>query len=331
MILKIRIKQLKPILFIFLIPFMVQCNSAVDQTDTLGVEAPMEERAPLLMSIDFGETWTPIAKGLPSDTQVSFLALSGSEMVLASDNKGIFISQDNLSKWTSIGKDLPNSKINALYVSDQKIYVGIYQAGIYVTMDEGKSWQSLNHNLSNLNVQSILRYNQQLLVGTDFGLFMLANHANTWQATNLSTQVLSIYEYNDKLVAGTSQGTALSQDGGLSWEWIRQKGAVHYTQYINQRIVELALNGDVIYSDDWGENWNETQYQPRTGSYVYEIIQVGDYQIMSNNYGIHRSRDQGKSWAHIFETESMAFFDLIAIGNTIYGGTRAWDEYRKRK
>ena len=133
------------------------------------------------------------------------------------------------------------------------------------------------------------------------------------------------------LVAGTSQGTMLSKNKGKHWKWIRKEGAVHYTHHIGKRVVELNLNGDVVYTDDWGENWTQTQYEPRRGSYVYEIIECGDYQLMSNNYGIHRSNDNGKTWEHIFKTESMAFFDLISIGDKIYGGTRVWDEYRKRK
>ena len=133
------------------------------------------------------------------------------------------------------------------------------------------------------------------------------------------------------MVAGTSQGTTISKNNGNHWEWIRKEGSVHYTHNIGKRIIELALNGDVVYSDDWGENWNPTQYEPRKGSYVYEIIECGEYQLMSNNYGIHRSSDNGKTWEHIFQTESMAFFDLISIGDKIYGGTRGWDEYRKRK
>ena len=105
---------------------------------------------------------------------------------------------------------------------------------------------------------------------------------------------------------------------------------MHYTHNIGQRIIELVLNGDLAYSDDWGANWMQMEYEPRAGSYVYEIMEVGDYQLISNNYGIHQSKDKGLTWEHIFQTESMAFFDLVSIGELVYGGTRQWDEYRKR-
>lgn len=331
---------LQPIFVLLLLPIIFSCNSVVNKkevplpkTTNLSLlidKNKAEGRSPLFMSKDFGVTWQAATNDLPSDLQVSFLESKGTEIVLASDNKGIFISQDRQSKWEQINHGLPNQKINALHISEGAIYAGIYQAGIYQTMDEGKSWGPLNYNLPNLRVQSILKLDKQLLVGTDEGVFILPNNSKTWITTNLTSQVLSIYAYDDKLVAGTSLGTAISSDNGITWEWIRKKGTVHYTHNIGKKIIELALNGDLVSSDDWGANWQNTQYQPRKGSYIYEIIEVGDYQLLSNNYGIHRSKDKGQNWELVYKTESMAFFDFLTIGDVVYGGTRKWDEYREK-
>ena len=140
-----------------------------------------EKRFPLLVSNDFGKTWESATENLPEDIQVSFIAQKGSEMVLASDNMGIFISSENKLKWNSIGKKLPNTKINALFVLGEKIYVGVYRQGIYQSTNEGQTWESLNNNLQNLNVQSILKLDEQLLVGTDEGVFVLDDNMNLWK------------------------------------------------------------------------------------------------------------------------------------------------------
>ncbi len=184
--------------------------------------------------------------------------------------------------------------------------------------------------MQNLKVQAICKWDDQLIVGTDDGIFFLTEHSKTWSSANVNTQVLSIYQYDRKLVSGTSQGTLLSTDQGATWNWIRKEGAVHYTQNIGPTIIELVLNGDLVFSDNWGKDWTHFHYEPRAGSYVYKIIQSGNYLLFSNNYGIHRSQDHGKSWEHLFKTEAMAFFDLMSVGDAIYGGTRDWDEYRKR-
>lgn len=285
---------------------------------------------PLFISNDYGESWEDASYNLPTDLQVSFLARKGEEIVLASDNMGVYLSTKQRTHWKAIGAELPGQKINALHIADDQIYVGVFRQGLYRSKDEGQHWENLNLDLPNLTVQSILQVDDQILTGTDDGLFLLPKGSSNWQATNLKAQVLSIYQYEGVLIAGTSEGTAISHDLGNHWQWIRKEGAVHYTHNIGPRIIELVISGDVVYSDNWGEEWHHTLYGPRQGSYVYEIIDLGPYQLLSNNYGIHRSADQGRSWQLIYPIETMAFFDFLLIDDTLYGGTRIWDEFRGR-
>ena len=311
-------------------------NKSPSQEDSLALNSSDASskpivRSPLMVSRDYGSTWMNIDEGLAPNAEASFIESKGEEMVLATDNQGIYLSQNNRTQWKAIGKDLPNQKINALHVGGESIFAGVYRAGIFETRDEGKNWESLNFDLPNLSVQAILQVQDELWLGTDSGIFKLAKGSKNWESTEVNAQVLSLYAYEGRMIAGTSLGTLLSNDQGATWDWIRKAGAVHYTHNIGSRIIELVLNGDLFYSDDWGQSWQEMSYQPRKGSYVYEIASLGDYWLMSNNYGIHRSADQGNSWDLIFPTEEMGFFDFLVMGNEIYGGTRAWDEYRERR
>mgnify|MGYP001041810106 CR=1 FL=1 len=285
----------------------------------------------MLLSKDFGKTWQPASQGLPEDLQVTFMEAKGQEIVLASDNLGVFMTENQRAQWKQIGEKLPGKKINALHVSGNTIYAGVYKQGLFKTDNEGQSWESLNVGLPSLTVQSVWSIDDKTLAGTDEGLFILSKGAKSWQPTNIKVQVLSIYEYEKVLVIGTSQGTAISRDQGENWTWVRQQGAVHYTHNVGKRIVEFNISGDLFYSDDFGKNWTETVYAPREGSYIYEMASVGSVLLMSNNYGIHLSTNQGVNWALIYKTEKMAFFDFLTIGNEIYGGMRLWNEYRKRK
>lgn len=96
----------------------------------------------------------------------------------------------------------------------------------------------------------------------------------------------------------------------------------------NDEIVAMNISGDLFTSDDWGKSWRLDNYFPHTGSYVYETVKVDQYFVLSNNYGIHRSNDAGKTWENIYKTEELVFLDLIVFGNTIYGGTAGWGERR---
>lgn len=336
--------SLTRLLLILFIPFLSMCTEKGEQAvgkkggEGASVEASLnkqtpidpQKRFPLLISEDHGSSWENASYNLPHDIQVSFLEPKGEEIVMATDNKGVFLSRGKRTSWQAIGTELPGQKINALCVAGEVIYVGVYKQGIYQSVDEGASWESLNYELPNLTVQSIARIEDRLFVGTDDGIFIKAEEESRWVATSVTTQVLSIYMRETYIVAGTSQGTVISEDGGSTWKWIRQKGAVHYTHPIGNRIHELVLNGDLVYSDDWGQSWKETDYGPRAGSYIYEIVAVGEFELLSNNYGIHRSSDKGNTWKLIYLTEEMGFFDLLVIGDTVYGGTREWDEFRKR-
>lgn len=306
---------------------------ATTPTVSFSLSPPAEVLAhrPLFISTDHGQHWADASYNLPADLQVSFLELRENEIVLASDNMGIYLSTNSRTHWEEIGAALPSKKINSLHLADHLIYAGAYRKGIFRTSNEGQDWENLNFDLPNLSVQSIFTIDNRVLAGTDDGIFLLEDGQATWEATNLKAQVLSIYEYGGSLIAGTSQGTARSLDQGKSWEWIRKKGAAHYTHNIGPRIIELAISGDLVYSDDEGQSWQKATYGPTGGSYVYEIIENGPYQLLSNNYGVHRSSDQGQSWQLIFPIETMAFFDFLLIDDTLYGGTRVWDEFRGRE
>lgn len=125
-------------------------------------------------------------------------------------------------------------------------------------------------------------------------------------------------------------GVLLSVDEGEHWNWIHAEGAAHNTALINDKIVVMNISGDLFMSDDWGKSWYPGNYFPNAGSYVYETVKVDHYLVLSNNYGIHRSNDAGKTWENIYQTEELVFLDLIVFGNTIYGGTAEWDERREK-
>ncbi|MEM9674414.1 MAG: hypothetical protein AAF992_17610 [Bacteroidota bacterium] len=285
----------------------------------------------VVFSTDNGITWQPLSAGLPANTQASFIAEKGDELVLATDNQGIFITENNKANWKNIGQDLPTSKINALHVADEEIYVGLYRQGIYKSSDDGNSWQSLNENLPNLSIQTILKFGEELLVGTDIGIFKTPIGQTNWKQKSSGTQVLSINEFNGRMIAGTSQGVLLSVDQGETWNTMHNEGAIHYTAYIDSIMYAFYVSGEGYRSTYFGNIWTKFDYLPREGGYIYELAKVGNTLLMSNNYGLFESTDSGNTWQNYLPEERFVFFDFLVIGNTVYGITREADEYRNRK
>ncbi|MFK7925667.1 MAG: hypothetical protein AB8H47_27200 [Bacteroidia bacterium] len=289
-----------------------------------------ETRSPLYVSSDQGQTWKAVLSNLPDDTQVSFMEMMGPHMLIATDNLGLYVGNQSFTHFEMISEALPSKKLNALHIDGQTIYVGVYREGIYQSDDLGRTWQSLNFDLPNLRVQAIKVYDGQLVVGIDDGIYQFDKKSSKWESLYTDIQVLSLESLKGAWIAGTSRGTLKSTNQGKDWQWIHEIGAVHYTHIVGEQIVEMIIMEDVFFSQDLGETWTAANYAPREASYVYEVVKMDSSLILSNNYGIHRSTDGGKNWQHISATEEAAFFDLYPRGKLLYGGTRAWDEFRKR-
>ena len=281
-------------------------------------------------SSDNGKTWNPAIKGLPTDTKASFLEKKGNEIVLGSENQGIFITENDRKKWKDIGEKLPSTRINALHISGEEIYAGLYNEGVYLTKNDGGLWQSLNKGLPNLKVQGILKINDEILVGTDIGIYKTKDDLINWKLKYSGLQILSLQEVNGKIIAGTSNGVLLSSDNGETWKNIHNEGAIHYTSVFGKDIFALYMSGDVFMSEDFGSTWVEFMYTPRKSAYIYELVGKNEYLIMNNSYGVFQSVDNGQNWKHIFNEERFVFFDFIVFDNVIYGGTRPSNEYRNR-
>ena len=319
---------------------LISCQSKTQNSESItAIDLPVFQpdqitkanRSPLYFTEDMGRTWQDARSKLPAHMQVTFLVPIGDEMLIATDNVGLWKSSKQLTEWKDIGMNLPGRKINAVLVDGDFIYVGVYRKGVYRSDDLGTSWQELNEGISDLKVQALFTFAGNIYVGTDSGIDQLDVSKNQWLTLFKGPQILNIEGMEDKMIAGTSQGTLLSKDQGSTWNWIHREGAVHYTRLIDGVIIELQINGALHYSENWGESWQRMEYGPTGGSYVYEVSKgpQGDW-MMSNNYGIHYTTDLSSAWQLIFPTENAAFFDFLQVGDRIYGGTRAWDEYRGR-
>lgn len=305
-------------------------ETSQEELELSKTEKKLSQRYPVYTSSDQGQSWLPLKLNLPKNTQVSFLKDFGNEILIATDNNGLFITTENQSNSLHISADLPDQKINALHVFGNQIYIGVYRQGIFLTENNGKNWTNLNKDLPNLRVQGILKNGDDLIVGTDIGIYK-STKGGAWETTFSDHQIVSLNKANGKIIAGASQGTILSNDEGNTWEWIHQDGAAHSTEIINEEIIIMNVSGDFFRSKDWGKTWDNIFYRLRGQSYIYDVVQSGTSRIFSNNYGIHRSENGGTNWNLIYPREDLAFFDLLIKDNIIYGGTRTWNEWRRRK
>ncbi len=301
-----------------------------DGVESPSLPDPLPSRSPVLQSQNHGEDWLPVKGGIATEAQSSFLARLGGGILLATDNAGLFIDDPSQGQWRQIGQGLPGKKLSALEVFGNEIYVSVYGEGLYRSEDFGQNWQSMNAHVAKGRIQSILKTKEAIIIGADNDIFRWDEDSNQWTSQFSGVQVVSLDSLSDRVVAGTNSGVLLGDRRGNDWTWSHQEGALHSVAVLGETIFAMYILGDLFLSNDGGRTWENVEYAPRHRSYVYDVARVGDAFIMSNNYGVHRSRDGGRSWTLISQTEDRAFLDFLVVGESVYGGVRIWNEYRER-
>ncbi len=281
-------------------------------------------RTPILFSKDAGANWENLNTNLPSELEVAYMSSLGNELVIGTERHGLWISHNNKLTWKQIDKHFPNKKISSLHVADNEIYAGVFEEGIFKSKDNGKTWISLNDNLPDLKVRDIYKLKNELLIATDTGIFKSKNNQRSWFQVFKGGQISIFCKKNNNILAGTVNGVLISKGNNLGekWEWIHQHESINNLAVLDDYIFAMYIYNDVLISNDEGKHWNKTDYKPRKNSYVYDAVQVGKYFIMSNNYGIHRSENQGETWQNIFPINDFFFSDFVVEEDIIYAGTR---------
>ncbi|HSQ74324.1 MAG TPA: hypothetical protein VLT13_02135, partial [Bacteroidota bacterium] len=135
------------------------------------------------VSVDGGQTWTPMTNGLPS--------------------YGLYVS--------SFAVKSPNA-----------LFAGA-DDGIYRTLDSGATWTKTSAGLTDSSVRTLISTATHLFAGTENGVFRSSNDGVSWEfaSTGLAAgdgmEILSMAALPGVVVAGTRQGAYYSSDNGITW------------------------------------------------------------------------------------------------------------------
>jgi photosystem II stability/assembly factor-like uncharacterized protein len=183
----------------------------------------------LFRSYDGGESWSRIGTNLPTNIQVTAIAITkNSHLYVALWQQGIFESKDG-EKWEKRNTGLESLLIRAIAINPihpEIIYAGT-QDGIFGSIDGGNRWKKLTKPPSQPKVWTIaidpLATNVVYLGAWLSGISCSYNFGEGWEKRNqglLNTCVhcLAMDTNNSGVMyAGTEKGVYKSLDSGLSW------------------------------------------------------------------------------------------------------------------
>jgi photosystem II stability/assembly factor-like uncharacterized protein len=221
-----------------------------------------------------------------------------------------------------------NQEIDAIAISGNNVFAGIYLGGIYRSTDYGESW--VQSGLSNLDVYTIAVNGTYIFAGTEGGgIFRSSNNGTTWTTVNngLTSLFVNVITINGtNIFAGTvhtSQygGVYLSTNNGDSWVSI---GLTNY--YVRT----LAANGSnlfagtaidgVFLSTNNGLNWTPVNNGLPNNPEVISLLANGGNIYAGNFPGVYITTDNGMNW-NTCGLSNQIIDVLVSNGTNILAGS----------
>ncbi|WP_211302032.1 WD40/YVTN/BNR-like repeat-containing protein [Chitinophaga niastensis] len=331
------------ILLVFLLnSFVLKEKEAVEKTTE---EAKSEPVNIVFKSIDGGQTWEDISKGLPENLRKD--SIKGNSFF--ANDKGLFIRVGNglyhstpnatTPFWT---KEIFPDEHSSIAPGKSGIFANNYW-GINLKKTNGTSvWSPIFEILLEPRIRSVFETaGGTIFIGIDRGFFKTADDGKTWKHVHTGSLVGHLAESNGVLVAISTGRIIRSTDNGENWALVSSEGVVAWdvkkikggfaavtsssasntrglmTSYDEGKTwqpVDAGLQGKDFKDSIW-RTWDD---RPLLKAYMTSIIQVGENLFCIHPDGIFRSSDKGKTWKLLLPSIENKVFNLFVSGNVIY-------------
>jgi len=285
------------------------------------------------------------------------ISLIDSQVVyIGTMNSGVFVSKDGAENWQQLNFPTTKNYALALNPKDGKT---IYAAGVF--QDRGKIYKSENGGVDWKEVYTepttgtivvslaISKNNPEILyAGNSAGLiFKTVDGGKSWKSIYSASGPVTSIAYdasNDSLVYFLvfNQGILETKDGGTSIIKLDdnisklKKGTGIFSIKADPSIsgvIYAGLNGDIIRSADFGENWNSVNTLNNAKSSSDLSIRAMDINprnsneiVYSSAQAIYKSVDGGVQWS-TYQLETSKIVGAIKYDPTnpgiLYSGLRS--------
>jgi photosystem II stability/assembly factor-like uncharacterized protein len=305
----------------------------------------LKDNSDLNISVDSGNTWNSITKGLPVkvvldtghgifryDTVIRVIStfITGRSAILVASDTGVSRSSNGGNKWLNATKGLNDSVILAFAADGDTIFAAT-KTGIYRSIDAGLSW-----SLSNAGYAIFIAENRKLVSATliDNSFWNSTDAGLHWQKVQDSISVQPITGLgligSSVLVITHGQGVLKTEDLGKTWKesnyFLNDIGTTKLVMQ-GHSLFASAVECGIAKTTNGGRDWSQVWTSPE--NYTINCFLNGMNKIFaSNDPDLYYSSDNGNSW-HNDEMWSGPQHELIAamgvIGSEILvGAERGW-------
>jgi uncharacterized protein (TIGR03437 family) len=255
----------------------------------------------VMRSMDSGQTWSLINKGLLSRNVTAVLKDSG--VLYAGGNETVYLSRNEGQTWTRANLGVL-AFVDNLLARGGKVYAGTAN-GVYVTADGGQSWTRVSAGLSAGTVTGQIAAGNALYAAVfNAGVFRSTDEGQNWTAVNTGLTTLQVNELAATgaalFVTTNNGGVFRSTDEGQNWTAVNTGLPALTTTALaaSGANVFVGVAGQAIFrSADQGQTWTRADNGILIPSFI-TIYASGNnlYTIGDGGSGILRSPDGGQTW-----------------------------------
>jgi len=284
---------------------------------TLGGQPKVEvwaaTRDGLLVSIDHGDSWRPVSKGLPPVSVSALAADTAGRVYVGLDEGGIYTQTADGTGWESLvaaGSPMREVGVISLAVSPdgEYIYAGTSGGGVFASDDGGQTWKNTYPQKFIPNI-AVNPQNPQEAIAS-LRVETIADEKLAQRIENLSTQ--------DFLVR--------TRDGGQTWHKLPPDWADDEVTSLlwlpNGMLGAATGRGQLFSSTDGGDSWTGGVFLPGGG--VLDLAVAGESRLLAASWtGLYASDDSGQMWAKLApELGTSNAHVLLATGSELLLGTQ---------
>jgi len=299
----------------------------------------------VLVSRDYGNSWTETNNGLPHNTCVKTLfaipnRAGGTNLFAIPEGKGIFLSTDNGTTWSLVNSGL-SSEVSCFAAIDTNLFAGTYGSGVLRSTNDGITWSPANNSLTNMTVRSLVVIDENLFAQGSSGyyidsIYLSTNNGESWNRVQpglplIDPMVFCLIASGENLFAGSSSGIFLSTNSGSSWTLINyglSSSSINCFAVSGNNLFTGTEGNGVFLSTNNGSSWSPINTGLKD-NYIRALIINGTNLFAGTANGVFLYKNGGTSWTEVNTGLTNIWIRSFAnMEETLFVGTEGGGVFR---
>ena len=261
----------------------------------------------IFRTTDYGENWTQVNTGLPTDASTLIsIAVTDTSILAAVPPRKIFVSKDSGDTWNPVIIQSSLIWINSIVVANDP-WNAIIGGGIRfkgtsgaVISSNGTDWVEVSDGLPlSGSIHSLIVRDSTIFSGTNSGVYKLEFNISSWEPSNLGMTNLPVYALGQDelyIYAGSERNGIFRSTDGENWSQINNGLETENTIFksfafysLNIFAASIGNHSGVFQSNDHGEHWSSFNEGLPLNADIHALAVHGPYLFAgTDNYGVYR-------------------------------------------